>query len=69
MYGPQLIKRIKQYLTRFKRTPKHTIDPSTLIVLTQRIENIEKRLNKRQVNYRKAMREEIKNVLIELKTK
>jgi hypothetical protein len=38
-------------------------------VLTQRIEDIEKRLDKRQINYRQAMRQEIKNVLIELKSK
>jgi len=69
LYGPQLVTRIKQYLTRFKRTSKHTIDPSTLITLTRRIEDIEKRLDKRQTNYRQAMRQEIKNILIELKTK
>jgi purine nucleoside phosphorylase len=67
LYGPQLVTRIKQYLTRFKRTPKPVIDPSTLVALTQRIEDIEKRLDKRQINYRQAMRQEIKNVLLELK--
>ena len=70
---PYLKPKLNAFITRIKRAltrkPKQIINPSTLVALTQRIEDIEKRLDKRQVNYRKAMREEIKNVLIELKTK
>ena len=68
---PHLKTKYKAFITRIKRVltrkPNQTIDATALVALTQRIEEIEKRLEKRQENYRKAIREEIKNVLIELK--
>lgn len=68
---PYLKPKYNAFITRIKRVltrkPKQTIDATTLVTLIQRIESIEKRLDKRQENYRKAMREEIKNILLELK--
>lgn len=69
LYGPQLIKRIKQYLTRFKRKPKHTINPSTLVALTQRIEELEQQYKQRQINFKSRVREEVRDYLEHLKTK
>ncbi len=61
---------VKQYLKRvITRIPrkKNTRTPVDCVVLEKRIASLEKRLEKRQENYRQAMRQEIKNVLIELK--
>jgi len=63
---PHLKTKYKAFITRIKRvlTPKSQVDCS---LLETRVQMLEKKLEKRQENYRKAIREEIKNVLIELK--
>jgi len=63
---PHLKTKYKAFITRIKRvsTPKPQVDCS---ILETRVQVLEKKLEKRQENYRKAIREEIKNVLIELK--
>jgi len=63
---PHLKTKYKAFITRIKRvlTPKSQVDCS---LLETRVQMLEKKLEKRQENYRKAMREEIKNVLIQLK--
>jgi len=65
---------VKQYwnafITRIKRkrnTPKQAIDATTYFELVSRIDEIEKRLDKRQSNFRWIIKEEIKNILLELK--
>lgn len=65
MYLPAIKARIKQYRTRIKRKP--AIDATTYIELLSRIEDIEKRLDKRQSNFRWVVKDEIKNILLELK--
>ena len=64
MYGPQLVALIKRYFTRTKHKP--SVDCS---VLESRIAILEQKVYKRSMNQRKAMREEIKNILTELKNK
>jgi hypothetical protein len=56
----------KAFITRIPRK-KNTRTPVDCVVLEKRIASLEKRLEKRQENYRQAMRQEIKNVLLELK--
>ena len=53
---------IKRYFTRIKRKP--SVD---CIALEQRVKELEKKLTKRESNYRQAIRQEITNILIELK--
>jgi len=69
LYGPKLIARIKQYFTRFKRELKPAIDATTYFELLSRIEAIEKRLDRRQVNFKQRTREEVRAYLEEIKTK
>jgi len=65
MYLPAIKARIKQYRTRLKRKP--AIDATTYLELSNRMDKLEKKIAIRQNNDRKAIREEIKNVLLELK--
>ena len=56
----------KAFITRIKRklnTPK----PVNCVALEQRVKELERKLTKRESNYRQAIRQEITNVLIELK--
>ena len=64
LYGPQLLALIKRYFTRIKRKA-----PVDCVALEQRVKELEKKVNKREINYRQAIRQEITNVLIELKNK
>jgi hypothetical protein len=64
MYGPQLVALIERYFTRIKRKP-----PVDCVALLSRVDKLEKRINKRESNYRQAIRQEITNILIELKNK
>ena len=59
---PYVKTKYKTFITRIKRvpTPKSQVDCS---LLETRVQVLEKKLEKRQENYRKAMREEIKNFL------
>ena len=66
---PLLIEYVKHNInalrTRFTPKPKQ-VDCK---VLEQRIEELEKKLAKRQENQRTAIRQEIKTILLELKNK
>ena len=62
LYGPRLLALIKRYFTRTKRKP--SVD---CVALEQRIKELEKKITKRESNYRQAIRQEITNILIELK--
>ena len=56
------------FITRIKRklnTPK----PVNYVVLEQRVKELERKLTKRESNYRQAIRQEITNILTELKNK
>ena len=56
----------KAFITRIKRkfnTPK-SVD---CVALEQRVKELEKKLTKRESNYRQAIRQEITSILIELK--
>ena len=64
LYGPQLLTRIKRYFTRIKRQP-----PVDCTLLASRVAILEKKITKRESNYRHAIRQEITNILIELKNK
>ena len=64
LYGPRLLALIKRYFTRIKRQP-----PVDCTLLASRVAILEKKLTKRESNYRQAIRQEITNVLIELKNK
>ncbi len=58
----------KAFITRIKRklnTPK----PVNCIALEQRVKELEKKITKRESNYRQAIRQEITSILIELKNK
>jgi len=58
------------FITRIKRkrnTPKQPIGATQYLELSSRIDEIEKRLGKRQSNFRWIIKEEIKNILLELK--
>jgi len=55
---------IKRYFTRIKRQP-----PIDCTLLASRVAILEKKLIKRESNYRQAIRQEITNILIELKNK
>ena len=57
---------IKRVLTR---KPKPTIDPTTLIALIQRIEELEQQYKQRQINFKSRVREEVRDYLEHLKTK
>ena len=43
--------------------------PVDCILLEQRVKELEKKITKRESNYRQAIRQEITNILIELKNK
>ena len=63
---PFMKSKIKAFITRIKRklnTPK----PVDCVALEQRIKELEKKITKRESNYRQAIRQEITNILIELK--
>jgi hypothetical protein len=62
LYGPQLLALIKRYFTRIKRKP-----PVDCVALEQRVKELERKLTKRESNYRQAIRQEITSILIELK--
>ena len=62
LYGPQLLTRIKLYFTRIKRQP-----PVDCTLLASRVAILEKKITKRESNYRQAIRQEITNILTELK--
>jgi hypothetical protein len=64
LYGPQLVALIKRYFTRIKRKP--SVD---CVALEQRVKELEKKITKRESNYRQAIRQEITRVLIELKNR
>ncbi len=64
LYGPRLLALIKRYFTRTKRKP--SVD---CVALEQRVKELEKKVNKRELNSRQAIRQEITNILIELKNK
>jgi len=64
MYGSQLVALIKRYFTRIKRQP-----PIDCTLLASRVAILEKKLTKRESNYRQAIRQEITSILIELKNK
>ena len=64
LYGPWLVALIERYFTRFKRKP-----PVDCVVLEQRVKELERKLTKRESNYRQAIRQEITSILIELKNK
>ena len=64
LYGPRLLALIKRYFTRIKRQP-----PVDCTLLASRVAILEKKLTKRESNYRQAIRQEITNILIELKNK
>ena len=56
----------KTFITRIKRklnTPK----PVNCVALEQRVKELERKLTKRESNYRQAIRQEITSILIELK--
>jgi hypothetical protein len=56
----------KAFITRIKRklnAPK----PVNCVALEQRVKELEKKITKRESNYRQAIRQEITNILIELK--
>ena len=58
----------KAFITRTKRklnTPK----PVNCVALEQRVKELERKLTKRESNYRQAIRQEITSILIELKNK
>lgn len=57
---------ITQIKRKFTRT-KPAIDATAYLEILSRLDDIEKRLDKRQINYRQAMRQEIENVLLKLK--
>ena len=65
---PLLTSYIKHYINvvRTRFTPKPKTDCS---LLEARIDELEKKLAKRQENFRTAIRQEIKNILLELKNK
>ena len=64
LYGPRLLALIKRYFTRTKRKP--SVDCT---LLASRVAILEKKLTKRESNYRQASRQEITSILIELKNK
>jgi tetrahydromethanopterin S-methyltransferase subunit G len=64
--------KINAFITRIKRklnTPKPVIDATTYFELSSRIDELEKKVTKRESNYRQAIRQEITSILIELKNK
>ena len=66
-YWNAFITRIKRKLNTRKSKPQQVIDATQYLELSSRIDDIEKRLNKRQSNVRWVIKEEIKNILLELK--
>jgi len=67
--APKLISLYNTYKPRFKRKPRPVIDATTYFELLSRIEAIEKRLDRRQVNFKQRTREEVRIYLEELKNK
>jgi hypothetical protein len=59
---------IKRFKTSFKRKP-NTSKSVDCVILEIRVNELEKKLMKRQENQRTAIRQEIKNILLELKNK
>jgi len=59
---PSIISYFKRVLTRKKR-----VLPVDCVALEHRVKSLETKMAKRHLNDRAAIREEIKNVLIELK--
>ena len=57
---------IKRFKTRFKRKP-NTSKSVDCVILEIRVNELEKKVMKRQENQRNAIRQEIKNILLELK--
>jgi hypothetical protein len=58
--------KINAFISATKRklnTPK----PVNCVALEQRVKELEKKVNKRESNYRQAIRQEITSILIELK--
>ena len=69
---PFMKSKINAFITRIKRklnTPKPVIDATTYFELSSRIDELEKKVTKRESNYRQAIRQEITSILIELKNK
>ena len=67
---PFMKSKINAFITRIKRklnTPKPVIDATTYFELSSRIDELEKKVTKRESNYRQAIRQEITSILIELK--
>ena len=63
---PYVKQRWNAFITKIKRK-SNASKPVDCVMLETRVNELEKKLTKRQENYRKAIREEIKNILIELK--
>ncbi len=65
---PFMKSKYKAFITRIKRKlniPK----PVNCVALEQRVKELEKKITKRESNYRQAIRQEITSILIELKNK
>jgi hypothetical protein len=65
---PFMKSKINAFISATKRklnTPK----PVDCVALEQRIKELEKKITKRESNYRQAIRQEITSILIELKNK
>jgi hypothetical protein len=63
---PFMKTKINAFITRIKRklnAPK----PVNCVALEQRVKELERKLTKRESNYRQAIRQEITSILIELK--
>jgi hypothetical protein len=63
---PFMKTKINAFISATKRklnTPK----PVNCVALEQRVKELEKKVNKRESNYRQAIRQEITSILIELK--
>ena len=58
----------KAFITRIKRK-LNTSKPVNCVALEQRVKELERKLTKRESNYRQAIRQEITSILIELKNK
>jgi len=62
LYGPRLLALIKRYFTRIKRKPS-----VNCVALEQRVKEIEKKLTKRQTNFKQSVRDEVIEYLEQLK--
>jgi hypothetical protein len=65
---PYLKIKYKALITTIKRK-SNTSKPIDCVILEIRVNELEKKLAKRQENQRTAIRQEIKNILLELKNK